>query len=85
MAHLIYFTHFTRKTEGKKREGSWERWKRGIGRKMGNGGKGKEGKRKEGSGEGDKEKEEGNKINDEVEMLLSHDLKSLSDAIARIQ
>ena len=34
MEHLIYFTHFTRKREEKKREGSWESWKTGRGRKM---------------------------------------------------
>ena len=49
------------------------------------GGKEKEGKRKEGIGEVEKKEEEGTKKTGEVELLATPGLKSLSDAIVRIQ
>ena len=59
--------------ENREREKNWE------------GGKEKEGKRKGGIEEVKKKEEEGKEKTGEVELLATPDLRSLSDAIVRIQ
>ena len=83
MAYPIYFTHFTRKRE--EEGGNLGKVENREREKIGEGGKEKEGKRKEGIGEVEKKEEEGKEKTGEVELLATPDLKSLSDAIVRIQ